>query len=59
MYALAYDDYDVYRIELDAVSAAISDGTELPFGRDDAVDQARVLQALITSAEIAAPVQLT
>ena len=58
-YALAHDDYDVYRIELDAVSVAISGGTELPFGRDDAVDQARVLQALIRSAEIAAPVTLS
>jgi len=50
---------DVYRIELDAVSAAIAGGTELPFGRDDAIDQARVLQALITSAGIAAPVLLS
>ena len=41
------------------VTAARRYGTELPFGRDDAVDQARVLQALITSAEVAAPVRLT
>jgi predicted dehydrogenase len=58
-YALAHDDYDVYRIELDAVSAAIAAGTALPYGREDAIDQARVLQALIRSAEIAAPVTLS
>lgn len=58
-YALAHDDHDVYRIELDAISTAITDGTELPYGRQDAIDQARVLQALIRSAEIAAPVPLS
>ena len=57
-YALAHDDYDVYRVELDAVSTAIADGTGLPFGREDAVDQARALQALIRSAETASPVPL-
>lgn len=58
-YALGYDDHDVYRIELDAVSAAITDGTALPYGREDAIDQARVLQAVIRSAETAAPVSLS
>jgi predicted dehydrogenase len=57
-YALAHDDHDVYRIELDTISRAIADGTELPFGRADAIDQARALQALISSSEIAAPVVL-
>lgn len=55
-YALAYDDYDVYRLELDAVSQAIRTGAELPFGRADAIDQAGALQALIRSAQITAPV---
>ena len=58
-YALAHDDYDVYRIELDAISGAITKGAEVPFGRGDAVSQARVLQALLESSEIAAPVELT
>jgi predicted dehydrogenase len=58
-YALAHDDYDVYRIELDAISGAIAEGVELPFGRADAIDQARALQALIHSSEIAAPVDLS
>jgi D-xylose 1-dehydrogenase (NADP+, D-xylono-1,5-lactone-forming) len=58
-YALGHDDYDVYRIELDAISRAIAKGAELPFGRGDAVNQARVLQALFESSEIAAPVDLT
>jgi hypothetical protein len=34
-------------------------GVELPFGRADAIDQARGIQALIKSSEIAAPVQLS
>jgi hypothetical protein len=55
-YALAHDDYDVYRLELDAVSQAIRTGAELPFGRADAIDQAGPLQALIRSAQITAPV---
>ena len=58
-YALAHDDYDVYRIELDAVSGTIAVGTGLPYGREDAIQQARVLQALISSAEVTAPVSLS
>jgi len=50
-YALTGDDDDVYRIEIDAVSAAITAGTDLPWGRQDAIDQARALQALISSAQ--------
>ena len=49
-------DHDVYRIELDTVSAAIADGVELPFGRADAVAQAATLRALARSAEPATPV---
>jgi D-xylose 1-dehydrogenase (NADP+, D-xylono-1,5-lactone-forming) len=57
-YALAHDGYDVYRIELDAVSEAIASGAGLPFGAADAIDQAAALQALARSSEIAAPVVL-
>jgi D-xylose 1-dehydrogenase (NADP+, D-xylono-1,5-lactone-forming) len=58
-YALAHDDYDVYRIELDTISRAIAQGVELPFGRADAIDQARGVQALIKSSEKAAAVVLS
>jgi predicted dehydrogenase len=54
--ALTDPDHDVYRIELDTVSAAIADGGELPFGRADAVAQTVVLQALARSAELTTPV---
>src|SRR5215468_9103010 len=57
-YALAHDDQDVYRIELDSVSEAIASGAGLPFGPADAIDQATALQALARSSEIAAPVVL-
>ena len=57
-YALAHDGYDVYRIELDAVSEAIAGGDGLPFAAADAIDQAAALQALARSSEIAAPVVL-
>ncbi len=43
---LAGDDSDAYRIEFDVVSAAIADGSALAYGREDAVAQAGVLQAL-------------
>jgi D-xylose 1-dehydrogenase (NADP+, D-xylono-1,5-lactone-forming) len=56
---LAHDDEDVYRIELDTISAAITGGGPLPFGAADAIDQARTLRALIESSQIGAPVQLT
>jgi xylose dehydrogenase (NAD/NADP) len=58
-YALAHDAYDVYRVELDTVSAAIAGGAGLPFGAADAIDQAAALQALARSSEIAAPVVLS
>jgi D-xylose 1-dehydrogenase (NADP+, D-xylono-1,5-lactone-forming) len=48
-FALAHDDHDVYRIELDTVSEAIAGGAQLPFGRTDAIDQARLLEALSDS----------
>jgi xylose dehydrogenase (NAD/NADP) len=50
----AFDDA-VYRIELDQVSAAFAAGTELPFGRDDAIEQAALLEILRTSAATASP----
>ncbi|HLA16906.1 MAG TPA: Gfo/Idh/MocA family oxidoreductase [Candidatus Limnocylindrales bacterium] len=50
-FGLAYDDLDVYRIELDTISDAIEGGAPLAFGRTDAVDQARTLDALLRSSE--------
>ena len=58
-FGLTDPDHDVYRIELDTVSAAIAAGDELPFSGPDAVAQATVLQALRHSADLAAPVDLT
>jgi predicted dehydrogenase len=58
-FGLTDPDHDVYRIELDTISAAIAAGDELPFSRPDAVAQATVLQALRHSADLAAPVDLT
>jgi D-xylose 1-dehydrogenase (NADP+, D-xylono-1,5-lactone-forming) len=49
---------DVYRIELDMVSATLAAGGEPSFGRADAVAQATALEALHRSAELAAPVEL-
>jgi xylose dehydrogenase (NAD/NADP) len=57
-FGLHYDGLDVYRVELDAVSDAIGNGSELPFGRADAIEQARVLDALLRSAELNLPVEL-
>jgi len=52
-------DHDVYRIELDTVSAALAAGGEPSFGRADAIAQATVLEALHRSAELGTPVDLT
>jgi D-xylose 1-dehydrogenase (NADP+, D-xylono-1,5-lactone-forming) len=52
-------DHDVYRIELDTVSAALAAGGAPPFGRSDAIAQAAVLEALHRSAELGTPVDLT
>jgi predicted dehydrogenase len=51
------DDGDVYRSEFDAVGAAIETGTPLPYGKDDALAQARVLSALARSAAAGMPVE--
>ena len=52
-------DHDVYRVELDTVSAAIVKGDEPTFGRPDAIAQAQVLEALHRSAKLGTPVDLT
>jgi D-xylose 1-dehydrogenase (NADP+, D-xylono-1,5-lactone-forming) len=57
-FGLTDPEHDVYRIELDAVSAAIAGGGEPSFGRSDAVAQATVLEALYRSAELGRPVDL-
>jgi predicted dehydrogenase len=55
---LEHAEDDVYRIELDAVSAAVAGRTEVPFGRHDAIAQARVLEALRESSLRARPVDV-
>jgi predicted dehydrogenase len=49
---------DSYRLELENVSEAVRGEAELLLGRDDAVGQARVLEALHESATNGAPVSL-
>ena len=58
-FALTDPDHDVYRVELDTVSAALAAGAEPRFGRPDAVAQATALEALHRSAELATPVDLS
>lgn len=55
-FALTDPDHDVYRVELDTVSAAIAGGGEPSFGRSDAIAQATVIEALYRSAELGTPV---
>jgi D-xylose 1-dehydrogenase (NADP+, D-xylono-1,5-lactone-forming) len=50
---------DVYRIEFDTVSNAILTGTLPAFGRDDAVGQARTLEAVRLSAEQSEAVEIS
>ncbi|MGW7680197.1 Gfo/Idh/MocA family protein [Kribbella sp. NPDC054772] len=57
-YALTGEEADVYRIELDTISAYLAGQRDLPYGREDAVDQARVLEKLAESAHAGGPVQL-
>jgi xylose dehydrogenase (NAD/NADP) len=57
-FGLTDPERDVYRIELDTVSATLTAGGEPPFGRADAVAQATVLEALHRSAELTAPVAI-
>jgi predicted dehydrogenase len=49
---------DSYRLELENVSAAARGEAELLLGREDAVGQARALEALHASATGGDPVQL-
>jgi xylose dehydrogenase (NAD/NADP) len=57
-FGLTDPERDVYRIELDTVSAALTGGGEPSFGRADAVAQATALEALHRSAELGTPVEL-
>ncbi|MFD6618788.1 Gfo/Idh/MocA family protein [Streptomyces albidoflavus] len=52
------DLYAVSRIQFDAVSVAIAEGGQPPYGRRDAVEQARVIEALFESAAKNQPVTL-
>jgi predicted dehydrogenase len=52
------DRVDSYRLELESLSDAIRDDGVVLLGRDDAVAQARVLEALYDSAMQGAPVSL-
>ena len=47
-----------YRLELENVGAAAAGKAELLLGRDDAMGQARTLEALHRSAQTGAPVSL-
>jgi xylose dehydrogenase (NAD/NADP) len=49
---------DAYRIELDVISAACAGARPPEFGRDDAVAQATVYEALMRSATTGAPMSL-
>jgi D-xylose 1-dehydrogenase (NADP+, D-xylono-1,5-lactone-forming) len=49
---------DPYRLEVENLSAAIRGEAEPLLGRDDAVGQARVIEALYRSAETGAPVEV-
>jgi xylose dehydrogenase (NAD/NADP) len=49
---------DSYRLELENVSEAIRGEAELLLGREDAVGNARAIEALAASAETGTPVRL-
>jgi D-xylose 1-dehydrogenase (NADP+, D-xylono-1,5-lactone-forming) len=55
---LDFGDSEGYGLEIEEISAAIAAGEPLPFGREDAVNQARALAALLRSAATGAPVAL-
>lgn len=57
-FGLTQDDLDVYRIEIDAISATIADGAPPAFGRADAIEQARVLESLTESIDHCRPVTM-
>jgi xylose dehydrogenase (NAD/NADP) len=49
--SVTIDRQDAYRVEFEAISRAIRDGSALEFGRDDAVSQALAIAALHASAQ--------
>ena len=53
---IEHEPVDSYRLELENVSDAIRGEGELLLGREDAVAQSRVLEALHRSAETGQPV---
>jgi xylose dehydrogenase (NAD/NADP) len=57
-FGLAHAEADAYRIEFDAISAAINGVKTPPFGRADAIAQAAVLEALRQSSRQGAPVAI-
>jgi predicted dehydrogenase len=57
-FTLTDPDHDVYRIELDTVSAALAAGAEPSFGRPDAIAQATAVESLYRSAELGQPVDV-
>ena len=46
---LSFDDAEGYGLEIEEVSAALLAGRPLPFGREDAVNQSRALEALLAA----------
>ena len=46
---LSFDDAEGYGLEIEEVSAARLAGRPLPFGREDAVNQSRALEALLAA----------
>jgi len=57
-FALTGTEADVYRVEIDTVSAAIAGDLTLEFGRQDALDQVAALEAIRGSIERGSPVSL-
>jgi hypothetical protein len=57
-FALTGTEADVYRVEIDTVSAAIAGDLTLEFGRQDALDQVAALEAIRGSIERGIPVFL-
>jgi len=56
---MRFDEPETYGVEIDIVSRAIEAGARgLEFGRQDSVDQARTLVALLRSAESHRPVTM-
>ena len=55
---IEFEREDSYRLELENLSDAIRGEGELLLGREDAIGQARVLEALHESATTAKPVSL-